>query len=282
MSDLATINYQPLANMQRAFAVVFKRSLQESAGKAMLVLSAGVLPILGLIFGSGVGGLILGVMVYFAFLYNRDQKYEKSLWIDFAQVNGWTIDSTTPVEELIPPSMQFGHSRKFSPIIQAQLDQFNCQLFSYNTTVGGGKSSRTYSYAVVRLQLPTSLPHMLLLSQKGTAVLGRDLANRQDVQLEGNFNDYFKLQIEQGQQIDALTVITPDVMQTLVQSNQQEDIEVLGDELYFIMGLSFGQDNPDLSRVQYLVRSAVALSTQVFQSLSLERGPAAATQPNLV
>jgi hypothetical protein len=136
--------------------------------------------------------------------------------------------------------------------------------------VGQGRNQTQLYYTVARVPLPKTLPHMLLLSKKAHAQLERDLANKQDIHLEGDFNDYFSLQIEQGQQVDALTVITPDVMQTLVQYDQAEDIEILGGALFFILNW----DRRDLTHVEQLVQSVVKLSEQILQNINLEQGPA--------
>jgi len=44
--------------------------------------------------------------------------------------------------------------------------------------------------------------------------------------LEGDFNDYFKLRLRKGQEVDALAIIAPDIMQTLISYNKGEDIEL--------------------------------------------------------
>lgn len=272
MSDPSSINYQPLADMQRSFAIVFKQSRQQPRGKAILFTCAVAMPVGGLLIGLGAGGIVLGGMAYLLYLVYLTNKYQDSLWLAFAQANGWEVYGPLPYQQLIPPSMDYGRQQKCGPIIKAQLGTLNCDLFNYTTTVGGGKSARTWTYGIVRMPLPKTLPHMLLLSKKTSLDMQRpDIASRQDIQLEGDFNRYFQLQIEQGQQIDALTVITPDVMQALIQYNQAEDIEILGSYLFFVLDLGFGMDHPSLANVQYLVQSVVGLSTQILQNISFEQ-----------
>lgn len=276
MSNPANINYLPLTGMRHAGWTTFKNSFKDPLGIVAFVALVLGAPIGAILLAPGLATIVIGPVLYGLFLGHRIQGYKTGLWEAFAQANGWPLDNSTPIGELVPPSMQFGHSPHFSPVIQAQLGPLSCDLFSYNTTVGEGKYSHTYYYTMARMPLPVLLPHMLLLSKKAGAELQRDLANKQDVQLEGDFEDYFKLQIEQGQQIDALTVITPDVMQTLVQYNQAEDIEILSADLYFIMGL----DNRSLARVQHLIESAAALSQQIMQNIAAEQGSASSHLPS--
>jgi hypothetical protein len=117
--------------------------------------------------------------------------------------------------------------------------------------------------------LPKNLPHLLLLSKKAKADLHRDLQNSQQLKLEGDFDNYFKLQIEQGQQVDALVVITPDVMQTLVQYDTAEDVEILSNQLFFILN----HDKRDAKDVQQLVTSVVALAARIIQNINLASVP---------
>jgi len=284
MSDPGAINYQPLMAMQNALRTVFKASFRDPVGILAFLLLVVAAVAVGLV--TSVTVVLFGPFLYFAFLAQRVSKYKNNIWQSFAQANGWPLDTTTPPAQLIPPSMWFGHNRSFSPVIQAQLGQTACDLFTYNTTTGGGRSQQTHYYTLARISLPEPLPHMLLLSKKAGADLQRDLANKQDLPLEGDFDDYFKLQIEQGQQIDALTLITPDVMQTLVQFNQAEDIEILGNDLYFILN----RDRRDFHDLESLIQSALALSQQIIQNISLEHGPSegpvtpatSPTEPELV
>jgi hypothetical protein len=100
---------------------------------------------------------------------------------------------------------------------------------------------------------------MLLLSKKTKIDVARDLEDGERLNLEGDFNDYFSLQIEKGQEIDALSVITPDVMQKLVDYNQAEDIEILATNLYFMCG----HDRRDYQHMQSFLQSITELSVQI-------------------
>src|SRR6185437_9460619 len=148
--------------------------------------------------------------------------YRNTIWEEFAKANNWPLDTTTPQQALIPMSWQYGHSQHFSPVIQSQLGITNADLFTYDCTTGGGKSQQIHSFTVARVPLAVSLPHMLLLSKKAHADVREDLSNHEKLQLEGDFNNYFTLQIEKGEEVDALAIISPDVMQTLITYDDAE------------------------------------------------------------
>jgi len=169
-----------------------------------------------------------------------------------------------PYVVVVPPSLQFGHDESLSPIITAQLDDVSADLFVHKTVVGYGKSQQMYFATVARVVLPEALPHIVLRAKKGSAELGHDVADCATLQLEGGFQNYFSLQIEKGQEIDVLEILTPDIMQTLVRYSQQEDIEIAGSYLYCIV--NHDHRTPDV--VCQLVESVAALSRQIVEQIT--------------
>lgn len=275
MSEPAAINYQPLEGMKHSLRAAYKTSMKNWRGQVVFWLLVVVAPIVILVLAKNLAGLFF-CLLYLVYLASQAEKYRDHLWDDFAAANGWPIDVQTPPQQLVPPSLQFGHNFGFSPIIMASIGQLTCDLLAYHTIVGEGKNQMRLDYTVVRVPLPTALPHILLLSKKTHISLTRDLADKQEIHLEGDFNNYFSLQIEKGQQIDVLTVMTPDVMQALVQYDQTEDVEIIGGSLYFIM--SYDRRDPD--HLRKLITSVVASSQQLMENLQLEQVPAVATPPN--
>jgi hypothetical protein len=263
MKKLEEIDYTPLETMNHAFWITARKIASQTWGRLLLIIVL-ALAVLGIITLN----IALVIMPAFACLIivgTQVDKYKNSIWANFAAANGWEMDTSTPEEALVPPSMQFGSDRKHSPVIMAQLNDITADLFSYNCTTGSGKNATTHYFTVARVQLPKNLPHLVLLSKKAYADLQRDLANATTLELEGNFSDYFTLQVEQGQQIDALAVITPDVMQTLLTYNQKEDIEIIGADLFYILNA----DHRNSNDVRQLLSSVDALTIQIMQNLSI-------------
>jgi len=260
MSELDAINYAPLFAMQGTWQRVFKSMLHGwQLGLTALVVVVSI----GLLFISSGPPFSLAIIVaYSVMLSYKVTKLKNAAWEAFALINNWSLDTATPLGVIVPPSLQFGHSPTFSPVIQAQLGDVTCDILAYSTTTGSSRYQHVHNYTVGALTLPTALPHMLLLSKKTKVDVERDLQNGEELHLEGDFNDYFSLQIEKGQEIDALSVITPDVMQKLVDYNQAEDIEILGTNLYFMLS----HDKRDYRNMQLFIQSIMELSGQITHS----------------
>lgn len=260
MNAQGTIDYDPLLAMGRVWRTVFVRSLWVWVPVlgAYLLLALLVMPAQASI------SLAVGIAaLYSLHLSSRVRKLRDGVWEEFAAANGWKLDLVNSPDVIIPPSVQFGYGQQWSPVIQAQFGGFFCDLLAYTCVTGQGRSQRTHNFTIACTSLPRTMPHMLLLSKKSRADVQRDLLDAETLKLEGDFEDYFSLQIEKGQEIDALEIITPDVMQALVQYGQAEDIEILGTNLYFILG----RDDRDYKDMQVIIGSLAELTGVITRNI---------------
>ena len=65
--------------------------------------------------------------------------------------------------------------------------------------------------------------------------LKRDKLPKQQIDLEGNFPDHFKLYCNPGQQVIALQIIAPDVMAYLLDSLISADVEIVDNQIAIIV-----------------------------------------------
>jgi len=259
----SNVDYRPLEAINHAWATVMRTALRGLAWP-LAALAVGIGIYLSIL-GKDIRALILTAF-YFAYIANLVNKYKNKVWERFAAANGWDLDTATAGENIISPGLKFGHSHEFRPVIKAELPGgMICDLFTYDCTTGHGRSSQTHEFTVAATDLPKQVPHMVLRAKKGDTDLRDDMADSETLKLEGDFNDYFRLQVEDGQEVDVLTVITPDIMQTLVDYSQGEDIEMFGQRLYFIVR----DDKRDPDSVKQLVRSVIELSEQLKENIRL-------------
>ncbi len=80
--------------------------------------------------------------------------------------------------------------------------------------------------------------HIVLDATKNNHTLSSNLARTKlpsiHYDLEGNFPDYFKLYYNKGQQILALQILTPDVMEDLLLKLKEFDLEITGNSIGLI------------------------------------------------
>lgn len=106
----------------------------------------------------------------------------------------------------------------------------------YPYAIGNYLKSESSSFHGLEITLPYSLANFYLDShkdsrRKGPAAL---YATSQKVSLEGNFNKYFQLFVPPNNATFVLSILSPDVMHTLMTSSQRYDVELSGNYLRII------------------------------------------------
>lgn len=110
--------------------------------------------------------------------------------------------------------------------------QQDCMVFIFEYVMNYGRSNVTHSFTVAVTEQPKVFPHLFLDSKQNGASYAYDTSQR--LSLEGDFQDYFNLYVPEGEQIDSLTILTPDVMQTLVRGGRPYDIELVGNSVTLV------------------------------------------------
>lgn len=238
---LQTIDYAPLQAMRKIDRLHIRAALNP------IIVFLTTATILGMIIARSrnetadsvgtivyIAGIVVGCssVAWVAHVRKRQNK----IWRGFADTNGWPVTpSSEAAVDIVPPSLlSAGRGRLLSDIVQTKINNTPCDIYMYEFRVGSGKSTRTFYCTVTRANLPKEFPHFILDSKRTKVV--RDFSDATSkVELEGHFHKYFSLRYPPDTHIDVLSVITPDVMQTLIDSNANQDIEVCGPFVYFMV-----------------------------------------------
>jgi hypothetical protein len=183
-------------------------------------------------FGIFVG---LGLFIYSSIQTN---KHRRAILAQFAAVNSWQYSEGSRDVSKVGTVFSLGHSRNMQNIYMGTSHGLPFRLYTYSYVVGYGKNQQIYDLQVFELALPRSLPHMVIDSlveggNGGRSTLPIEFAESQKIELEGDFSKYFSLYAPDNYGITALTVLAPDVMETLMKFAASCDIEIIQDRLYF-------------------------------------------------
>jgi len=110
---------------------------------------------------------------------------------------------------------------------------------------------RTRPRSYVSVTLASPLPHLVLDSVANDGVrsgLPENLAERQRISLEGDFDRVFRAYAPRGYGRDALYVLTPDVMAALADHARDYDVEIIDDRVVFFRADRRRWDDPALWR----------------------------------
>lgn len=216
----------------------------------------------------GVGILLFCVFVITVSLFNTKTSVTTQLRMqDFANTNNFTV-----IRNLIEPTYPGvifgdGDTRVISegyvlPVMQ------NAEIGNYTYMTGSGKSRQSHTYGYMKIPLPRNLPHMLL-DAKSNNLFGRFsnlpmmFSNDQKLQLEGDFNNYFTLYAPKEYETDALYIFTPDVMQALISSSKEYDVEIIDGSLFLYSNDYFDMTKQqEIEELFYVISS---LSKDIFK-----------------
>lgn len=254
------INYKPLDAMDGAWSAVLKDMPASHYAPVILGL---VLAVAAAVVIHHPGPVVLAAALIGQHLSGKVKKYKNNIWQNFGTANNWRVGIATmpeaTVEGLIPPSLLGrGHSEELSPFVEAKPGNHTFEVFMYKFSTGSGKSEKDHYCTIAHVSLEKPFPHLILDSKSNKTLLERGDAT-QRVKLEGDFDSYFTLFIQKGRQIDALSVITPDVMQTLIDMNSHQEIEVSDKHLFFISN----NDLRNSASVKALFEAANALTDEI-------------------
>lgn len=151
----------------------------------------------------------------------------------FAQANGFSFQKDGVVDRTYGNLFRLAGRGSVSDLVNGNYDGRAISFFVYDRIVQQGRNTATYRYSILDLALPALTPHILIRHKsrlgQWDAVATQDLAQ---LQLEGDFNDKLEVWVAKGNEVQALTVLTPDVMAVIADHIERYDIEFVADRFY--------------------------------------------------
>ncbi len=193
-----------------------------------------------------IGILIILIVLYFASLFLPFVRNKLSLLskqrmvaINFAKRNNFSyIDKALPSYGDFNPSLEGGgvFARK-EQIIKGWYEGLPFQTYVYTYRSIIPNRAARISLRVYQVTLPKRLPHIFLATKRGigTSLKTNTLIHFDDKQrfeLEGDFNNYFITYSHPRHRTETLSILAPNVMETLTKTNKDFNVEIIGDQLF--------------------------------------------------
>lgn len=147
------------------------------------------------------------------------------------------------------PGMIFGlgSSRQASDLVRGERPRF-VEFANYRYTTGSGKNKTTHTWGYVAVRLDVPLPHIVLDATGNNGIFGSNLPasfqKDQRLSLEGDFDRYFSLYCPGGYEADALYLFTPDIMARFIDNAAALDVEIVDDWLFLYAKRDFSTLDP--------------------------------------
>lgn len=205
--------------------------------------------------------VIFGCLIFIFFALHEEKKERDKQWIKFAEKNNWKIMDSISGMKLVPPSLDgVGEYIESSLVIEIELNGQEWHLFTYTTKDSSSKYAKLNYMTILHKKLSKNLPYIALNSNKNDGGIERVPYGCKQISLEGNFDKYFKLYIQKDSQIDVLSIITPDIMKTLIDKNLMQDIEIIDDNMFLIHINGFSLPND--------IKNVITAADELFSDLN--------------
>jgi hypothetical protein len=179
------------------------------------------------------------MLLLFGYIYLLD-RIRHEFMRQFAAANSFAYSRKGSLEGLDGSLFQIGHNKSVQDVIRGNYHSAPLLLFTYTYQTQSGKESQTHNFTVFRFQVNANMPDILLENRShefGESLLNK-VSQKVTLELEGDFNKYFSLYVPDGYEIEALQVLTPNIMVDLEEKCHSLSIEIVKDQLYLYKDLA--------------------------------------------
>lgn len=159
-------------------------------------------------------------------------KIKREFTQEFGKSIGFTYSRNAGMETVSGKLFQTGHSQSMFDVLMGNYKNVPMRIFTFRFTIGSGKNSHTYFYTVFEATLAGTVPDILLFSKKHSSAVTDWFSGDETVELEGDFNKYFKLRVPTGHEQETYQIFTPDVMADLIDRAKDFSFEFVGNKIY--------------------------------------------------
>ena len=242
----------------------------------MVVVAVGVIGTVAFSIGrsGGRGGnltiiLLVAVATIFGLIFWRTRvaRMRRDFRLSrFAAANAMQFVPTVDAPGLPGMIFTIGSGRQASAVLRGSSPR-PVEFADYEFTTGSGKNKQTHRWHYVAVRMQNRLPNIVLDAESNNVFFGSNLPSRfhrdQQLSLEGDFNQHFRLYCPQGYESDALYLFTPDVMANFIDTAGAFDVEIIDDWVFLYMQGTPNALLPETWERQF--RAVRALLTKIAQ-----------------
>ena len=170
----------------------------------------------------------------------------------FSTLNNLSYQLTSKPFSISGKALLTGRDRKVSSVITGQLNKLDYQLFLLTTTVGYGRNQRQIRSTVMEVALGKNVPNIYSVSLKPKAAHWWDMQlipepnTVYSLRLEGDFDKYYRIQVDPGEETAAMQIFEPNLMANLIDTPYRYDFELI-DQTLFIYAPRFISTKAELA-----------------------------------
>ncbi|MDR1969807.1 MAG: hypothetical protein LBQ11_00455 [Candidatus Nomurabacteria bacterium] len=133
-------------------------------------------------------------------------------------------------------------------------------LFPHKITNLSDNGSRPHRFNFMEVKLPRAVLHLFINSKKNAVNPNTSNYKVQKLKLEGDFGECFEVLAPPDYHIDALQILTPNVMAAMMDYGQKYDFELIDDNLYIYQTGGTPMDSAEA--MQQFLTAVATIATQ--------------------
>ncbi len=179
-------------------------------------------------------GMILFVpIVIFIFIFRNmtEEKDFRNAWKKFEVVNNLEVKNEN-IYSYVPPAVYQPGGMLITSVLNIKLDSKPMYFSVYRTQEGHSKDKYINKMIIFKLFLNRKFPHLIVISKNNVTSL--DMGNTtESYRAEGGFSDLFDIFYQKEQQIETLSVLSPDILLCISEFKDDLIIEIVQNCIYF-------------------------------------------------
>ncbi len=182
--------------------------------------------------------LVFTIGIYATWITGISNRIEVEFMEQFAALNHLDYQPTADLYSTTGRVLSNGHNQTVTSVISGWLNKLPYQLFLFTTIVGEGRNQTTIKNTVMEIPMGKNVPNVFAVSLKPTSphwwqtnILPQPKTDY-SLHLEGNFDDYYQIQIDPGEEAIAMQIFEPNLMAKLIDTPYRYDFELLDQTLF--------------------------------------------------
>lgn len=182
------------------------------------------------------GAVFIGFSIYAYFYSKLFDKIQEDFLKQFAQSIGFSFNPYgTKIEGHL---FNYGVNRNVSNMLSGVYESIPTKIFQYEYTTPHKNISITHNYTVFEVTFLSDMPNIVLMPPMSEEPQNSDVTIFKNIEVGGNFHDYFRVYVPVGKEREAYQIFTPDVMAIFIDKAKGFKFEFIGTKLYiFVVGI---------------------------------------------
>ena len=234
----------------------------------------------------------LSIVVFFApfgiagIWYDRiSKRLESQLLLHYAKQHGLTFQAAGLIDDVYGQFFTIGYKQTVFDVITNDTDPHHERVFLYNYTIPEGKSSKIVECSVAEYDLGSPVPELLFQRLvHGSNILERAVnigttpTGLEEIKLEGDFNQTFRVLGRSEAEIENLQILAPDIMELLLTFPTKYNLELAGSKLLFYRQGYVATDT-EIDELRKWGQTLIAKIAPITKRMNLDSHSQAASMP---